>query len=127
MNHTIDRDLYRSIPIHQQRITLCGSTRFRAAFDFWNTHLTLAGNVVYSVAVDAHSSARDAGPSDPEKEILDKVHLKKIMNSDAIFVIDIDGYIGNSTSREIEFARNRGKKIYFLSALFPALAKSGPA
>ena len=59
----IDRELYRTIPIHDRRITLCGSTRFRDAFDFWNTHLTLAGNVVYSVALDAHGDVRDALPS----------------------------------------------------------------
>ena len=119
----IDRDLYRIIPIHDRRITLCGSTRFRDAFDFWNTHLTLAGNVVYSVAVDAHGSARDALPSDAEKALLDSVHLKKILNSDCIFVLDVDGYIGSSTTREIEFAKAHGKQIYYLSGLFPERAK----
>jgi hypothetical protein len=119
----IDRDLYRSIPLHGMRITLCGSTRFRDAFDFWNTHLTLAGNAVYSVAVDAHGESRTALPTDKEKELLDDVHLMKIMNSDAIFVLDIDQYIGSSTAREIAFAKSRGKEVHFLSELFPQLAR----
>jgi hypothetical protein len=119
----IDRNLYRAIPWHDRRITICGSTRFRQAFDFWNTHLTLAGNAVYSVAVDAHGDARDALPSDSEKELLDQVHLKKILNSDAIFVLDIDGYIGASTAREIAFARANGRDVFYLSQAFPELAK----
>ena len=119
----IDRGLYKSIPLHGRRITLCGSTRFRDAFDFWNTHLTLAGNAVYSVAVDAHSEARDSAPTESEKILLDEVHLLKITNSDSIFVLDVNGYVGASTTREIAFARSRGKEIYYLSKLFPEMAK----
>ena len=119
----IDRELYRSIPIRNERLTLCGSTRFGDAFDFWNTHLTLAGNAVYSVAVDAHSELRDALPTESEKTLLDQVHLMKIKNSDAIFVLDINGYIGASTTKEIAFAKSNEKRIYFLSKLFPSMAK----
>ena len=119
----IDRALYQSIPIHARRITLCGSTRFRDQFDFWNTHLTLAGNAVYSVAVDAHGEAREALPTEREKALLDEVHLLKIKNSDAIFVLDVDGYIGASTSREIDFAKSQGKDVYYLSELFPQRSK----
>jgi nucleoside 2-deoxyribosyltransferase len=119
----IDRNLYRQIPIHSLRVTLCGSTKFREAFDFWNTHLTLAGNAVYSVAVDAHGEARDALPTEEEKTLLDEVHLMKIKNSDAIFVLDVDGYIGSSTAREIVFARAKGKDVYYLSKMFPSMAR----
>jgi hypothetical protein len=119
----IDRDLYQAIPLHDRKITLCGSTRFRNAFDFWNTHLTLAGNVVYSVAVDAHGNARDSLPSESEKALLDSVHLKKILNSDCIFVLDVNGYIGASTRREIEFAQANNRQIYYLSSLFPERAR----
>jgi hypothetical protein len=119
----IDRELYRSIPIHGRCITLCGSTRFRDAFDFWNTHLTLAGNAVYSVAVDAHGDIREALPSESEKALLDEVHLLKIKNSDSIFVLDVSGYIGFSTSREIAFAQKTGKDVFYLSQLFPQLIK----
>lgn len=119
----IDRGLYNSIPIHGRKLTLCGSTRFRDAFDFWNTHLTLARNAVYSVAVDAHGEARDALPTEKEKTLLDEVHLMKILNSDAIFVLDLDGYIGSSTAREIAFAKSKGKDIYYLSEMFPVMAR----
>ena len=119
----IERGLYASISIPEERLTLCGSTRFLNDFDFWETHLTLAGKAVYSVAIDAHSLQRDAQPTPSEKKLLDQVHFKKIRNSDAIFVVDVGGYIGESTRNEIEFAQSLGRKVYFLSREFPDYAR----
>ncbi len=42
---------------------------------------------------------------------MDALHFKKIELSDEIFVIDINGYIGESTSKEIEHAISLGKKV----------------
>jgi hypothetical protein len=42
------------------------------------------------------------------------MHLRKIDLADKIFVINRGGYIGASTRREIEFARNSGKLIKYL-------------
>lgn len=50
-----------------------------------------------------------------EKEMFDKMHFKKIDLSDTIFVIDVNGYIGNSTKKEIEYARKYGKEVIFMS------------
>lgn len=44
---------------------------------------------------------------------LDKIHRKKIDISDAIYVVNIDGYIGNSTKNEIEYAKNNGKEVIY--------------
>ena len=44
-----------------------------------------------------------------DASILDKIHRKKIDISDAIYVVNIDGYIGDSTKKEIEYAKNKGK------------------
>ncbi|MGD7052358.1 hypothetical protein [Sutcliffiella horikoshii] len=35
--------------------------------------------------------------------------------SNEIFVIDVDGYIGNSTNKEIEYAKKTGKIIRYYS------------
>jgi hypothetical protein len=94
------------------KITLCGSTRFRDQFELWNKRLTLAGFVVYSVAGFGHSGDSF---TPAEKELLDLVHLRKIAESDAIAVIDIDGYIGDSTRREIAWAKMNGKHVYYVS------------
>ena len=48
-----------------------------------------------------------------DASILDKIHRKKIDISDAIYVVNIDGYIGNSTKNEIEYAKNNGKEVIY--------------
>jgi hypothetical protein len=105
-----------TINLNHNFITLCGSTRFIPAFHIWNELLTSKGFIVYSVAM------RTTGESvDPIlKRRLDTVHKRKIMRSDAIFVLDIDGYIGDSTQDEITFARRHGKHVYFLSQEYPS-------
>ena len=51
----------------------------------------------------------------PEK--LKEAHFKRIELSDAILVIDIDGYIGYSTNLEIEYAKNLEKEIIYYTDL----------
>lgn len=41
------------------------------------------------------------------------MHKKKIDISDAIYVVNIDGYIGSSTRSEIEYAKNNGKEVIY--------------
>ena len=98
------------------KIALCGSTRFKDQFHEWNQKLSKLGHVVYSVASFGHSG-------DPlsaeEKIVLDLVHLRKIIESDAIFIVgwqtDLHTlYVGESTSREIIWARMLGKRIFKL-------------
>ena len=54
--------------------------------------------------------------------VLDEVHLRKIDLCDELFVVDVQGYFGDSTRREIEYARSQGKNVRFLSG-DPAYAK----
>ncbi len=46
--------------------------------------------------------------------ILNEIHYKKIEISDAIYVVNVGGYIGKSTHMEIEYARLCGKEILYL-------------
>ena len=46
-------------------------------------------------------------------DILDKIHRKKIDISDAIYVVNIDRYIGNATKNEIEYAKSKGKEVIY--------------
>ena len=48
-------------------------------------------------------------------EILDELHLRKIDLSDEVWVLDVGGYIGESTSNEIAYAKSLGKPITLLS------------
>lgn len=97
-----------------KRITLCGSTKFKKAFEVINKQLSLEGVVVYSVAFFAHADNEQL--TDDQKKILDEVHKRKIDNSDGIFVIDVDDYIGSSTRSEIEYAESTGKFVAYLSS-----------
>ena len=98
-------------------ITLCGSTKFKNEFLKAQKELTLMGYIVISVGLFGHSGDNEVW-EDGIKEMLDDMHKRKIDMSDAIMVIDIDGYIGESTKKEMEYAKNQGKSIFFYSDLW---------
>ena len=94
-------------------ITLCGSTQFREQFFETQERLTLEGKIVFSVGVFVHADGKQI--SAEQKQKLDELHLRKIDLSDGIYVIDVNGYIGESTRREIKYARKEGKFVRFYS------------
>ncbi|WP_261429938.1 hypothetical protein [Xiamenia xianingshaonis] len=102
-------------------ITLCGSTRFQDAFERVQRELTLEGKVVLSCGVFGNGrdasifNDADAIEAAAIKRILDDVHIDKIAMSDAIYVVNPNGYIGNSTWREIVYAAMTGKGIYSIA------------
>ena len=94
-------------------ITLCGSTRFKDEFLEAQKRLTLEGNIVISVGLFGHSGD-DVVWTDGVKDMLDRQHLAKIDLADEIFVINVGGYIGDSTRREIAYAEFKGKTIKYM-------------
>lgn len=97
------------------KICLIGSTRFMTGYHDLNRLLTLAGYVVYTVAMVNSAERGTAGPNIPaeDKETLDLVHLLKIQESDAVcLVTNKEGYVGNSTRREIKWAAMSNKQFY---------------
>ena len=94
-------------------ITLCGSTRFKDQFIEAQKDLTLKGNIVITVGLFGHSGDSEA-LNDEVKAMLDDIHKRKIDMSDEIFVINVGGYIGNSTKSEIEYAKAHGKTVRYL-------------
>ena len=101
-------------------VTLCGSTRFKEQFMDAQKELTLKGYIVISVGLFGHSGDSevwenmDEGTLTKTKEMLDDMHKRKIDMADEIFVINVDGYIGESTKSEIEYAKRTGKKVNYL-------------
>ena len=101
-------------------ITLCGSTRFKNAFLEAQKKLTLEGNIVISVGLFGHAGDSEVWEGMPEdaltrtKIMLDDMHKRKIDMADEIFVINVGGYIGESTASEIEYARSTGKTVRYL-------------
>ena len=96
-------------------VTLCGSTRFKDEFLKVQKELTLKGYIVNSVGLFGHSGD-DEVLDDGVKEMLDEMHLAKIDMADEIFVVNPSGYVGESTSREIAYARSHGKTV---KSLYP--------
>ena len=94
-------------------ITLCGSTKFKDAIMEAQKRLTLEGNIVISVGLFGHSGDDEVW-TPGTKEMLDNMHRRKIDMADAIYVINVGGYIGESTRSEIEYARRNGKQIIFM-------------
>ena len=94
-------------------VTLCGSTRFKDAFMEAQKRLTLEGNIVISVGLFGHNGDAEVW-TDGTKEMLDAMHKRKIDMADAIYVLNVGGYIGESTRSEIEYARRHGKQIRYL-------------
>ena len=93
-------------------VTLCGSMRFekqmqKIAMDLETQHAMNVLQCTYNVA--------DRILSDREVETLTKAHYRKIDLSDGIYVVDIDGYIGESVKQEIQYAQKTGKQIIFHS------------
>lgn len=94
-------------------ITLCGSTKFKDQFIAEQKRLTLEGNIVISVGLFGHSGDDEVW-TEGTKEMLDKLHKSKIDLADEIFVINVDGYIGESTESEILYALLNNKKVSYL-------------
>ena len=101
-------------------VTLCGSTKFKKEFMEAQKKLTLEGNIVISVGLFGHSGDeevwenKDEGTLTKTKEMLDDMHKRKIDMADSIYVINVGGYIGESTKSEIEYAKKNGKAVRYL-------------
>ena len=97
-------------------ITLCGSTRFKEQFLEAQKRLTLEGNIVISVGLFGHSGDDEVW-APGTKEMLDDMHKRKIDMADEIYVINVGGYIGESTRSEIEYAKKNGRAVRFLEEI----------
>ena len=97
-------------------ITLCGSTKFRDVFEAEQKRLVLEGNIVLTIN-NLRADGKDVVWTDELKIMLDDMHKRKIDMSDEIFVINKNGYIGESTRSEIEYAKKTGKKVNYLEPI----------
>lgn len=100
-------------PIHKKPmiVTLCGSTRFKKEFEEANRLFTLKGLIVLAPGVFAHNGDKI---TEEQKTALDKLHKEKIKMSNFLYIINKDGYIGDSTWSEIQYARAVGIPVYYL-------------
>jgi hypothetical protein len=84
--------------------------------------LTMAGHIVLSIGCDLRSD-HDLWSDKSEDEIeeikadLDELHKRKIDLADSVYVLNVGGYIGESTRSEIEYAEKLGRPIGYLESV----------
>lgn len=93
-------------------ITICGSTKFKDKMLEVAKNLTLDDHIVLMPTIFEHADEEEL--TIEQKIRLDNLHKMKINMSDAIFVVNVDGYIGESTFGEIDWAVRNKKELYFL-------------
>lgn len=100
-------------------ICLCGSTRFIEAFQKAEFQLTLQGKIVLTIGCDTKSEGDlFAGPEGATiKSRLDELHKRKIDISDRVLVLNVGGYIGDSTKSEIQHAERIGVPVSYLEPI----------
>ena len=96
-------------------VCLCGSTKFKDEYLEANWRETWNDHIVLSVASYHHADGGKYTPSAERKEQLDALHLKKVAMADEVLVLDVGGYIGESTRRELDEAERLGKPIRYWS------------
>jgi hypothetical protein len=112
-----DTELARAHEHHKRAMSkprivcLCGSTRFMAEFYDANMRETLAGKIVLTVGM---SSKGDCKPTDEQKVALDELHKRKIDLADEVLILNVGGYIGDSTRGEVRHAVKSYKPIRWL-------------
>jgi len=144
-HHDLVRDFHNVAGMRPTIICLCGSTRFRDQFAQANYRETLAGNIVLSVGFYVHIAdecpncdasqsfaeeqgakgqqgkcwqcGADLGCTPKQKIALDKLHKWKIDLCDEVFVLNVGGYVGDSTRSEIAYAVARGKPVRYLEVV----------
>lgn len=93
-------------------VTICGSVKFKDKMMEIAKNLEIKNKYVVIQCVYSMDKF-----SDEEQRILADLHYKKIEISDAVYVVNIAGYIGSSTSNEIEYANKLGKEVIYLEPI----------
>ena len=95
-------------------VCLCSSTRFVKEFRYVDRRETVAGKIVLAPGCFQEDAVLEVLPG--VKQALDELQLHKIALADEILVVNVGGYIGQSTRREIAYARRQGKRVRWLES-----------
>ena len=98
-------------------ICFCGSSRFISEMSVMMWEAEKMGKIalgLHLVPMEYAKCEHHLAESQGVAEQMDALHLKKIDLADRVFIVNVGGYIGESTRREIAYARERGKNITWL-------------
>lgn len=98
-------------------ITVCGSMKYINEMIEIAEKIEFEGNCVLMPLYNPNKTSKDSY-TEEECIMLDKAHKERIKLADAILVVNVDGYIGNSTKSEIDFAKDLNKEIIYYSDIY---------
>lgn len=100
--------------MHTPIVCLCGSTRFASVMNEVAERFTLDMYIVVRPEVVTYSRETDVQYVDAKvKERLDELHCRKIDLADLVYIVNVGGYIGESTRNEIRYAELHGKPVEY--------------
>ena len=91
-------------------VTLCGSLKFQNEMMKIAQDMALEG---YCILAPVYLTSNVINITAEQLLKLKEEHLKRIELSDAILVVNVNNYIGESTNLEIEYAKKLGKEIMY--------------
>lgn len=100
--------------IEMKVITLCGSLKFQKEMMKVAEEMSLEG---YCILTPVYPVLENINRTEEQLVRVKKAHFKRIELSDTILVLNVDNYIGNSTSLEIDYAKKLGKEIIYYTDL----------
>ena len=114
-------DAFLALKHRPEIVCLCGSMRFKEAFERAQNDLTTEGKIVLTVGSYTLTDEEQFGHLPAAEFRLLKArfgvtHLFKVQMADRVHVLNVGGYIGESTEREIEYAKVLGKEITYEEA-----------
>ena len=101
-------------------ITICGSLKYKPEMITIAQKMTFLGHCVIT-PIFPNSDKEKYTPEQIQK--LKYAHLQKIEISDAILVVNVNNYIGESTQSEIEFAKEHNKRVLYYTNIIQELEK----
>lgn len=93
-------------------VAIIGSSKFKDQHLGAAQRETLRGHVVLLAGFWHH---RDMVPiSDEQKVQLDNLTLDKVYMATEVLVVNVNGYVGKSTQRAVEYAQSLNKPVRYL-------------
>jgi hypothetical protein len=102
-------------------VCFCGSTRFTTHMLILRWEMEKEGTITigWNVLPEGYGADSHVAEAEGVKELIDELHKRKIDLADEVFVVNLDGYIGESTRSEIDYAELIGKPIRYLEPIPP--------
>jgi len=98
-------------------VVFCGSSKVMDQMKDWDEFLK-ANNVKVFIPKDVSNDPRWSASATEKRQIVSELtldHFDRISKHDAVFIFNVDGYVGPSTTMEIGYAFGSGKEIYAMN------------